>query len=146
VLVRCFIKDRTLYIDREAYRVGVEIDHLPALFDQVPGAREWIITADSARPETISYLQRNGFPRLQAAVKGKDSVKEGVIFLQGYDIVVHPRCLHTYDELTNYSFKADPKTGKITPILSDKKNHVIDSLRYAVEALRTPAMPDWVTW
>lgn len=136
VLVRCYVIGRTLFIDREAYKIGVEIDHLPALFDTIPGSRDWTITADSARPETISYLQRHGFPKLVAAVKGKDSVKEGVIFLQGYDIVVHPRCIHTIDELTMYSFKVDKLTNLVTPILEDKKNHVIDSLRYAVERLR----------
>ncbi len=144
VLVRCFVHDRTLYVDHEAYRVGVEVDHLGGLFDQVPGARNWPITADSARPETISYLQRNGFPRMVAAIKGKDSVKEGVIFLQNYNIVVHPRCIHTIDELTMYAFKTDKMTGMVTPLLEDKKNHVIDSLRYAVEKLRKP--PQGLVW
>lgn len=142
VLVRCYVVGRTLYIDREAYKIGVEVDHLPALFDTVPGSRDWTITADSARPETISYLNRHGFPKLVAAVKGKDSVKEGVIFLQNYDIVVHPRCIHTIDELTMYSFKIDKMTGLVTPVLEDKKNHVIDSLRYAVERLRANVF-DW---
>lgn len=138
VLIRCFVKDRTLFIDREAYEIGCEIDHLGRLFDTVPGARDWRITADSARPETISYLKRHGFPRIEPAVKGKDSVKEGVIFLQNYDILVHPRCKHTIDELSSYSYKVDPKTDKVIqpPVLEDKKNHVIDSLRYAVEKLR----------
>ena len=109
---------------------------VPGLFDQVSGSRDWPIVADSARPETISYLQKHGFPRLEAAIKGKDSVKEGIIFLQGFDIIVHPRCVHTADELMYYSYKQDPKTEIISPILEDKKNHVIDSLRYAVERLR----------
>ena len=138
VLVRCYVVDRTLFIDCEAYRIGVEIDHLPQLFDTVPGSRSARITADSARPETISYLQRHGFPKLEPAVKGKDSVKEGVIFLQNYNIVVHPRCKHTIDELSSYSYKVDKKTEELLnpPVLEDKKNHVIDSLRYAVERLR----------
>ena len=136
VLARMFVVGRKLYIDREAYKIGVEIDHLPALFDTVPGSRDWVITADSARPETISYLQRHGFPKLTAAIKGKDSVKEGVIFLQNFDIVIHPRCIHTIDEFTMYSYHVDKLTGLVTPVLEDKKNHVIDSVRYAVEKLR----------
>lgn len=138
VLVRCFVKGRQLFIDREAYQIGCEIDHLGYLFDTVPGARAWPIVADSARPETISYLQRHGFPRMVAAIKGKDSVKEGVIFLQNFDVVVHPRCKHTIDELSTYAYKVDKKTEKMVqpPTLEDKKNHVIDSLRYAVERLR----------
>lgn len=138
VLVRCFVRGRQLFIDHEAYEIGCEIDHLGRLFDKVPGSRAWSIVADSARPETISYLQRHGYPKMVAAVKGKDSVKEGVIFLQNFNIVVHPRCKHTIDELVNYSYKVDKKTEKLVqpPTLEDKKNHVIDSLRYAVEKLR----------
>ncbi len=148
VLVRCHVEGRKLFIDYEAYQVGVEIDHLPALFDKVPGARQSKITADSARPETISYLQRNGFPQMEAAVKGKDSVKEGVIFLQNYDVVVHSRCKQTIIELTDYAYKVDPKTSKVIqpPTLEDKKNHVIDSLRYAVEALRGKVRANFAVW
>ncbi len=70
VLVRCFITGRTLFVDHEAYAVGCEIDRTPALFDTIPGARTWPITADSARPETISYLQRHGFGNLRPAAIG----------------------------------------------------------------------------
>jgi phage terminase large subunit len=153
VLVRCYIQGRTLFVDREAYRVGCEIDHTAALFDSLACddcggaackkathgmARRWVITADSARPETISFLRRHGYPRIEPARKGPGSVEEGVTFLQNYDIVVNPRCVHTIDELTLYSYKTDPATGLVLPVLEDKKNHVIDSLRYAVETLRKP--------
>ena len=143
-LVRCFIVGRKLFVDREAYRVGCEIDHLGELFDEVPGAREWPIVADSARPETISYMQRHGFPRMRAAVKGPNSVKEGIIFLQGYDIVVHPRCEHAVIELTNYRYKVDPHTKFVLPVLNDKENHIIDPLRYATEGLRNASGDDWL--
>jgi phage terminase large subunit len=77
VLVRCFIDGRNLYVDREAYAVKCEIDDTPALFagtdtqvpprwenrfgkPGVPGATDWPMTADSARPETISYMANRG--------------------------------------------------------------------------------------
>ena len=135
-LVRCHIIGRTLYIDHEAYMVGCEIVNTPELFMQVPEAEKWPIVADSARPETISHMRRNGFPKIMTAVKGPKSVEEGIEFLKNYTIVVHPRCTHTIDELTLYSYKTDPLTGKILPVLEDKKNHVIDALRYACEAVR----------
>lgn len=144
VLVRCHIQGRRLYIDYEAYMVGCEIDQLPDLFDRVPDSRKWFITADSARPETISYMQRHGYPKINAAIKGPKSLEEGVEFLKTYDIVVHPRCVHTIDELTMYSFKVDALTGMILPVLEDKKNHVIDALRYACEATRKALkQSDW---
>lgn len=164
VMVRCFAEERTLRIDHEAYKIGCEIDFLPFLFGGcedrelqqrnaaawaslpheykvwpgVPGAREWPSSVDASRPDTISYLQRHGFPRMKPAKKGPGSIKEGVAFLQSYDIEIHPRCRHTITEMTAYRYKRDALTGAVVPVLEDKENHVIDSLRYAVEALRRP--------
>lgn len=136
VLVQCAIVGRTLYVPHEAYRVGCEIDLLPDLFGQVPEAERWVTVADSARPETISYMQRHGYPRIVSAVKGAKSLEEGVEFLKSFDIVVHPRCQHLIDELTLYSYMTDPLTGQILPRLQDQDNHVIDALRYACESAR----------
>jgi phage terminase large subunit len=155
---------KRLYIDYDISAVGVEIDHLPSFFDGlvcgcrnrtvfVEGAplivpatcvnptqhgvmRPWPIIADSARPETISYMRRHGYARMESARKGPNSIKEGVIFLQGYEIIIHPRCETTVDEFTNYSYQQDPHTRVITPLLEDKKNHIIDPVRYAAEQLR----------
>jgi phage terminase large subunit len=161
-MTRVRAQDRTLFVDSEAYALGCEIDHLPELFDglvcgckpQQPHpcrhpsmhgwARAWESVADSARPETISYLKNHGYPRMVAAKKGPDSVKEGVIFLQGYDIVLHPRCVHTIDEFTLYSYKVDKLTGVATGVLEDKKNHIIDPIRYAIEKMREAV--SFVTW
>lgn len=151
VMILCFIVGRTLYIWREVWAIGCEIDRTPALFDRIDPewtpkraadpnwkslARRVPITADSARPETISYMQRNGFSRMKPAIKGAGSVEEGVEFLKSYDIVVHPDCTHVVDELTLYSYEIDKKTGEITSKLQDKKNHTIDAARYALEAVR----------
>jgi phage terminase large subunit len=142
VLIQCYTIGRTLYIPYEAWKIGCPIDNLPDLFATVPYSSRWWITADSARPETIDHMQRHGYPKMGAAVKGARSVEEGVEFLQSYDIVVHPRCTHTIDELTTYSYETDPLTGVVLPKLKDKKNHVIDSLRYACEGARRAGKPN----
>lgn len=155
VLVRCWVgrfegdlaipdtSGRNLFVDHEAYGVGIEIDHTPRLFDSVPGARDFGVLADSARPETISYMRRNGYPRMTAAAKGKGSVEDGIEFLKNYDVIVHPRCKNTIDELGSYSWKVDKHTKLITNVLEDKKNHVIDALRYAVEKIRNSGANLW---
>jgi phage terminase large subunit len=136
VLVQCYIVGRKLFVPYEAYRVGCEIVDTPSLFMSLPDAEKWPMVADSARPETISHLKKNGFPKINAAVKGPKSVEEGIEFLKSFDIVVHPRCKHLIDELTMYSYKVDDLTGDVLPILADKDNHVIDALRYACEGAR----------
>lgn len=147
-LVRCWIgrldgetaiadpKGRHLFIDYEAWEIGCEIDKTPLLFESVPESSKWPITADSSRPETISYLRRNGYHKIVPAIKGARSVEEGVEFMRAYDIVVHPRCRHTIDELTSYSYELDELTGAPTSRLADKDNHVIDAVRYALEGAR----------
>lgn len=144
VLVGGYINGNTLYIDREASGVGVEIDNTPALFDTVEGARKWTIRADSARPETVSYMQRKGF-KIVPAIKGPGSIEDGVAFLQSYRIVVHPRCKLTAAEMATYSYEVDKKTGEVLPLLEDKNNNAIDALRYALEGLRRAPSPTVVT-
>jgi hypothetical protein len=152
VLVRAFVEGRRIYVDHEAAGIGVEIDDTPALFagadprrparwtnphgrPGVLGATAWAITADSARPETVSYMRRKGF-RILPAVKGPGSIEDGVAFLQSYEIVVHPRCALLAGELGRYSWRTDPMTGEVLPMLEDKDNNAIDALRYALEGLR----------
>lgn len=134
--LRCWIDGTQIHVDYEAYGLNVEIVNLPKLFMSIPDAEKWWMTADSSRPETISHLRNNGFPRIQSALKGARSLEEGVEFLKSYDIVVHPRCQHLIDELTLYSYKLDSLTGQVTSILEDRDNHLIDALRYAVEGAR----------
>lgn len=139
VLVRCWIDGSKLYVDREAYKVGCPIEKTPDLFATIPGSNKWPLRGDSARPETIDHVRRHGYPNIKPAKKGPGSVEDGIEFLKNYDIIVHPRCKHTIDELSMYSYKTDKLTDEVLPVLEDKKNHVIDALRYAVENVRRKA-------
>ena len=136
VLIRCYLMGNTMFIDYEAVMVGCEIVNTPDLFRRVPDSEKWFITADSSRPETISHMRKNGFPKINPAEKGKGSIEDGVEFLKSFDIIVHPRCVNVIQELTRYSYKTDPMTGNILPIFEDKNNHTIDAIRYACEGVR----------
>lgn len=132
VLVRCWIKDECLYIDHEAYGVGVELDDLPELFDKVPGARQWQIKADNSRPETISHMKNRGF-NIIGAPKWPGSVEDGIAVMKSFrKIMVHERCKNTAQEFRLYSYKTDRLTEEILPIIIDRHNHCIDSTRYGL--------------
>ncbi|HLH04961.1 MAG TPA: PBSX family phage terminase large subunit [Bryobacteraceae bacterium] len=132
-LVRCFIQDDCLYIDQEAFGYGVEIDETPQLFDSIPTARYWPIKADSSRPETISYMRRRGF-NIMPAEKWEGSVEDGIAHLKGFRrIVIHQRCKHLQEERRLYSYKVDPKTREVLPIIVDKHNHGWDAIRYSLD-------------
>lgn len=133
-LVRTWVRDETVYIDYDKNGVGIETDHLKErLFDQVPGANKWPCRGDNSRPETISFLKRQGV-NIMPCKKGKGSVEDGVDWLRGKRILVHPRCEFLQKELRLYSYKED-RAGNILPKLEDDNNHGVDALRYALEPL-----------
>ena len=124
--VRCCLDGRTLYIDHEAYKHQCEIIDTPdLLLSSIPEIARYPAVADSARPETISYVKSHGIPRIEAAKKGKDSVEEGVEWLRSLRIVIHPRCKNTIYEFSRYMYKVDERTNDVLPQLVDKDNHCI---------------------
>ncbi|HCZ8414437.1 TPA: PBSX family phage terminase large subunit [Proteus mirabilis] len=136
-LLRQFILNDCLYIEYESYGVGVELDHMPAFYDKIPESRKWPIKADSARPETISYLKRQGF-NISAAKKWQGSVEDGITHLRGFkQIIIHPRCKETAKEARLYSYKTDRITGEVLPVIEDKNNHCWDAVRYGLDGYIT---------
>lgn len=131
----CLVDDRTLYITHEVYEHHAQTETLPALLMQMPGASEWVMRADSARPETIDYVRRHGFPKIRGARKGKGSVEDGIEFIRGLDVVIHPRCANTRREFRDYAFKVDKDTKEVLPVLEPGNDHIPDALRYALEGL-----------
>lgn len=138
--IKCWVNDHVLYVEHEAYKHGLDIDATPNfLIDTIPGFQRYTSRADSARPDSISYLQRHDIPRVIGAKKGPGSVEDGIAHLRSYkQIIIHPRCRHTVDECKLYSYKVDERSGDVLPVIVDKHNHLIDSLRYALEPLIKP--------
>lgn len=139
--VRCWINGTSLMIEREAGKVKLELDDTAQfIIDRIPGIEEAEVRADSARPESISYLKRKDktgerphLPRIKSVEKWKGSVEDGIKFLRSFrEIVIHPRCKETIKETRMYSYKVDRHTNEVTTIIIDKWNHYIDALRYAL--------------
>lgn len=131
-IVRCYIDNDVLYIDQEAVGQGVDTDDLPTLFDNIDTAKKWKCYGDNARPETISYMRKQGF-NIEACKKWKGSIEDGIAFLRRLKkIVIHPRCRHTAEEFRLYSYKTNRLTGDVEPVIIDAYNHCIDALRYAI--------------
>ncbi|MCF8218769.1 MAG: PBSX family phage terminase large subunit [Bacteroidales bacterium] len=122
-----------LYIEYEAWGVGIDIDNIPEFYDRVPGSREYVIRADDSRPETISYIKQRGF-RIIGPSKLK--VEDGVSWLRSHkNIIIHPRCEHTKDEAKHWSYKTDRLTGDVLPQLKDGMDHIWDAVRYGAKPL-----------
>ena len=135
--VEVYVHANRLWVRREAYKTGIEIDGTAAFIkERMPRIADYVARADSAEPKTISYLGRNGLPRIEAVKKWPNSVMEGIRFMRGYEkIMVHPDCTGTAREFRLYSHKTDRLTGDILPDVIDANNHAIDAIRYAIAPL-----------
>jgi phage terminase large subunit len=136
-IVRCFIQDECLYIDYEAYSHVQEIEDYEEFYSSMEGLKEkrdqWKVVCDNTMEKFRKYLVNKGF-WLENAQKGPGSIEAGIKFIRSFKrIYIHPRCKHAIFEFKNYRYKTDPKTNEILNIIIDKHNHIIDSLRYALE-------------
>lgn len=132
--VKCWIHDDRLWIEYDAAKKQLELDATAEfLRDKVPGIEKATSRADSARPESISYLRRHGLPRIEGVDKWKGSVEDGIEYMRAFkEIVLHPRCKDTRQEMLAYSYKQDRNSGDILPVVRDDNNHCIDAIRYAL--------------
>ena len=135
--LRMWIHDNRLFIEYEAGGTGIELDQTAAVLKRdIPDFDKYVTRADSARPDSISYLRRHGLPRIRGAAKGKGSVEDGIDHIKSFDrVIVHPRCTNTIYELGHYRYKLD-KGGNVLPTIIDKDNHWIDCGRYGLEPVR----------
>ena len=134
---RNWIHDDCLYIEYEAGREKLEIDHTADFVSgKIPDFHKYVTRADSARPESISYLARHGLPKMESVKKWQGSVEDGIEFMLSFrKIYIHPRCKETKREFMLYSYKVDKNTGDILPVVVDAYNHYIDSIRYALQPM-----------
>ena len=90
------------------------------------------IVCDSSEPKSIEELRRYGCKRVEGAVKGKDSIMNGIQLIQQYQIIVHSDCTQIQEELRNYTFVKDRQTKEYINKAIDKYNHGLDAFRYSV--------------
>ena len=127
---------KTLWVFDEIYKPGMSNEDIAAAVTEAGYAKERI-RADSAEPKSIDRLYALGLAHIRRARKGKDSINNGIDFIQDYKIFIHPRCTNFLTEIGNYTWDTDTKTGKKLNRPIDDFNHLMDAMRYALEEYST---------
>lgn len=132
-----YVHNKVLYIRRESYHKKLELnDMVSVLARDIPRISMHVVRADAARPESISYLTNHGMPKVVACKKGPGSVEDGIEFMKSFDkIVIHPDCPNVARDFRLYSYKIDPLSGDILPIIVKAHDDTIDSIRYGLEPM-----------
>ena len=125
------LKNKVIYVFDELYKKGLSNKKI---YEEVEamGHRKESIIADSAEPKSIDELRSLGLTRVRAAKKGKDSILNGIQFIQNFKLVIHPRCVNFLTEVTNYQWAKDKFDNSINKPIDDF-NHLMDAMRYAIE-------------
>lgn len=128
-LINTEIKE--IYVFDEMYQKAMSNEMIADEITRMGHAKEKI-KADSAEPKSIDRLYELGLRRIRKARKGKDSINNGIDYLQDFKIYIHPRCVNFLTEISNYTWDEDKFGNKINKPIDDF-NHLMDAMRYAVE-------------
>jgi phage terminase large subunit len=130
---------KEIYIYDEHYQQGMRNNQIAEMIKYKGFAKSRII-ADSAEPKSIDEIRLQGIYSITGAEKGKDSILNGIQFLQQFKMFVHPKCTNVIVELSNYVWDKS-KEGQIINKPIDDYNHLLDALRYSVSDLSRPSQP-----
>lgn len=124
------LNGKRLFVFDELYKKGLSNQRIHEEVQELGYTKERI-TADSAEPKSIDELKGLGL-RIKGAKKGKDSVLNGIQWIQDLEIIIHPRCVNFLTEISNYTWDQD-KFGTKLNVPIDDFNHLMDAMRYALE-------------
>ena len=116
-------KNKIIWLKEELYKTGLTTTELSNIFRDVIGRR--LIIADSAEGRLIEEVKRTGV-NIKPCVKGAGSVKEGILLMQDYKMIIDPNSSNLIKELNNYIWSEKGEK----PI--DLYNHLIDAARYII--------------
>ena len=125
------VKAKKLWVFDEMYEKALSNKDIYNNIVKLGFAKEQII-ADCAEPKSIDELKYYGLRRIQGAKKGKDSINNGIQWIQELEIIVHPRCVNFLTEISNYQWDTDKFGNKVNKPI-DGYNHLMDAMRYALE-------------
>ena len=125
------VKGKKLYVFDEMYEKALSNRDIYNNIVRMGFVKELII-GDCAEPKSIDELRYYGIRRIQSAKKGKDSVNNGIQWIQELEIIIHPRCVNFLTEISNYQWATD-KFGNKVNVPVDGFNHLMDAMRYALE-------------
>lgn len=122
--------NKRLFVFDEMYEKGMSNQRIADEVKRMGFSKERI-TADCAEPKSIDELKGYSL-RVKDAQKGKDSVQNGIQWIQELEIIIHPRCVNFITEISNYTWDKD-KFGNKLNVPIDDFNHLMDAMRYALE-------------
>jgi len=134
VLLAVGVQDDKLCVFKEFYKRQITLQQfIDEIKKMVP--RHVLIIADARSPGNIQEMKQNGL-YVKASDKSPNSIMAGINFLKSKEILIHPDCKNTIEEISNYSYLYNDDTAGYFDKPTAGNEHCMDTLRYAVDPLR----------
>ena len=128
-------ENKCIYVFNEFYKRGCQLDEVAAAMNQMD-LHKVKIFMDAAEPRSIDFFRKQGFNAVPC-IKGQNSVKARISFLQNQEIIISPACQNLITEFENFSYLLDKKTEQLTEDTTHEFSHGIDGLGYAYSDIYT---------
>jgi len=126
------VANKEIYVFDEIYKKAMKNRQIAEEIIRKGYGKEKIV-ADSQEPKSIDELYDLGLKGIRKSRKGKDSINNGVQYIQDYKIIIHPRCVNFITEISNYMWDKDKFDNPVNKPVDDF-NHLMDAMRYALES------------
>ena len=126
-------------LDEVVYQKGLSNKSIADILNTKEKA---LVIADSAEPKSIDEIYNYGI-NIQGVVKGKDSVSQGIQFVQEQKISVTSRSVKTWAGYLGYKW-AVTREGKALNVPDDavhEWSNPMDAIRYGFESMRPASGP-----
>ena len=124
--------NKEIYVFDEIYKNAMKNRQIAEEIIRKGYGKEKIV-ADSQEPKSIDELYDLGLKGIRKSRKGRDSINNGVQYIQDYKIIIHPRCVNFITEISNYMWDKDKFDNPVNKPVDDF-NHLMDAMRYALES------------
>jgi len=150
-----YSNDPTAIVDVYEYNGGTILDELiyrkglsnKQIVDILQSQDEALVIADSAEPKSIDEIKSYGVAILPFT-KGKDSVRNGIQYVQSKRVSITKRSINIIKEYRNYLWAMD-KNGEyvIPPVPEHEFSHSMDAIRYGLAYnvnYEEPSLEQWI--
>ena len=126
------VANKEIYVFDEIYKNAMKNRQIAEEIIRKGYGKEKIV-ADSQEPKSIDELYDLGLKGIRKSRKGRDSINNGIQYIQDYKIIIHPRCVNFITEISNYMWDKDKIDNPVNKPVDDF-NHLMDAMRYALES------------
>src|SRR5690606_12925356 len=133
-LVAIYYYNGGYILDEIIYQKGLSNKQIADVLLGLP--QQALVYADSAEPKSIDEIRSYGVSILPCT-KGRDSIQQGIQYVQNQRISVTKRSLNISKEYRNYLWQTDKDGKYLSPnVPIDIFNHCMDAIRYGFDGLR----------